>query len=65
MYEFCDSRPLRVDLLCFFRFHLGFKGCRRSGSSIRITERRHSGFAPGAAKSFRSRQALQTPFGAR
>src|SRR5271165_6063222 len=31
MHELRDSRTLRVDLLCFFRFHLGFECRRRSG----------------------------------
>src|SRR5690348_18223564 len=30
MHELRDSRTLRVDLLCFFRFHLGLECSRRS-----------------------------------
>jgi hypothetical protein len=31
MYELCDSRTLRIDLLRFFRFHLGLKRARCAG----------------------------------
>ena len=31
MHEFCNSRTLRVNLLRFFRFHLGLECSRRSG----------------------------------